>query len=192
MLAGVDSDRQLAHMLFRTHLRAHLAAALLLCSIVSACGDRASRATDSALATRAPIADTAKGPGVRDGTWQGPDAQSTWHAILDGPAITQIDEVSLATDGTMATRQFAFDSTGLLAKLREERVQKVYGNAATPDTVNTLIELEWQGDSLVRSAKRVNNADKLLQPFEVDNLRAHAIDLARTARIGSTTAKPAR
>jgi hypothetical protein len=38
----------------------------------------------------------------------------------------------------------------------------------------------------------VNAVAKLLQPFEVDNLRAHADDLVRVARAGSASPAPAR
>ena len=124
------------------------------------------------------------GPGTREGTWQGAEGHSTWRAVLDGPRVTQIEETALYTDSTRATRQFRFDTTGALAWVREERSQNVYGNTATPDTVNTLIELELEVDSLIRSAKRVNGADRLLQPYEVDNLRAHAAELLKIARAG--------
>lgn len=169
---------------------AFLAAALA----ASACGDHNDTATiDSArAAVHAPIADTLTGPGEREGTWQGAEARSTWHAILDGPRVSQIDEVALYTDSTRAMRQFRFDASGALASVREERSQTVHGNAATPDTVNTIIELEWQLDSLARSAKRVNGIGKLLQPYEVDNIRSHAAELLRTARAGSPIATPER
>jgi hypothetical protein len=168
------------------------AALLALCGTlalsVGACGRSADTArTDSAAeAARAPISDTLTGAGTREGTWQGAEARSTWRAVLDGPQVTQLDEVALFTDSTRAMRQFRFDSTGALASAREERSQTVYGNRATPDTVNTIIELEWQADSLARSAKRVNGVDRLLQPYEVDNIRAHAAELLRTARAGSS------
>jgi hypothetical protein len=138
-------------------------------------------------AAHAPITDSLTGPGARDGTWQGADAHSTWHAILDGPRLTQIDEIALYTDSTRAMRQLRFDALGALTGAREERSQKVYGNTAAPDTVNTLIELELQGDSLVRSAKRVNGVDRLLQPYEIDNIRAHAAELVKIARAGTAT-----
>jgi hypothetical protein len=158
-------------------------------SLTVACGRSADTASgDSASnVTHAPISDTLTGPGRREGTWQGAEARSTWQAILDGPRVTQVDEIALYTDSARASRQFHFDTTGSLAFAREERWQKVYGGKATPDTVNTLIELEWQGDSLARSAKRVNGVDRLLQPYEVDNIRAHAAELLRIARAGTAT-----
>lgn len=131
-------------------------------------------------------------PGVSDGTWQGTDARSTWHATLDGPRVAQLDEISIFTDSTRAARQFRFDSTGALTTAREERFQKVFGNAALPDTINTIIDLEWLADSLVRSQKRVNGQTRLLQPFEVDNMRAHADELFRTARAAPSTRKQGR
>ena len=161
-------------------------------TLVTACRDRSTRAvTDSvALAARAPIADTLTGPGAREGTWQGADAHSTWRAILDGPWIMQIDEITLFTDSARAMRQFRFDSSGRLTVAREERQQTLYGEKATPDTLNTVIELEWQRDSLSRSSKRVNGVDRLLQPYEVDNLRVHADELRRVARAGTTVSPP--
>lgn len=167
-------------------------AALTAAGLTAGCTDRApaSRDTGAANNMRAPVSDTLKGPGVREGVWQGADAHSSWRATIDGAWITQIDEVALFTDSARAMRQFHFDSSGFLASAREEREQTVYGNKAAPDTVHTLIELEWQRDSLSRSAKRVNGADRLLQPYEVDNLRAHADDLRRIARTGTTTSSP--
>lgn len=162
--------------------------ALFTASIAGGCSDAGSASNDTARnATHAPITDSLSGPGTREGTWQGAEGHSTWRAILDGPRVTQIDEIALYTDSTRAMRQFRFDSAGALAWVREERSQKVYGNRATPDSVNTLIELEWQVDSLVRSAKRVNGDNRLLQPYEVDNLRAHAAELLKIARVGSET-----
>jgi hypothetical protein len=111
---------------------------------------------------------------------------------LNGPQVTQLDEIALFTDSTRAMRQARFNADGMLASLREERLQIVYGNKATPDTLNTLIELEWQHDSLARSAKKVNGSDKLLQPYEIDNLRAHIDELLRAARAGSTPLAPKR
>ncbi len=147
------------------------------------CGSRERTAVD---ASHAAIPDTARGPGSRDGTWQGTDGHSTWRATLDGPAITQLDEIALFADSTRAMRQFRFDSVGLMSMAHEERVQTIYGLHAEPDTVHTLVDLEWQGDSLVRSAKTVNSAPKLIQPYEVDNLRAHAKELLIIARRGTS------
>ena len=165
-----------------------LLAFLTVSAGTAACGRNAdSSPGDSASnAAHAPITDALTGPGAREGTWQGAEAHSTWRAILDGPRVTQIDEIALYTDSTRAMRQFRFAVTGELATVREERSQKVYGNKATPDTVNTLIELEWQRDSLVRSGKRVDGVDRLLQPYEVDNIRAHAAELLKIARAGTT------
>jgi hypothetical protein len=73
---------------------------------------------------------------------------------------------------------------------REERYQRVYGLRATADTINTLIELEWIGDSLALSAKRVNGEAKLIQPYEVDNLRAHAKEILILARRGTSPQAP--
>ncbi|MBL0173607.1 MAG: hypothetical protein IPP90_23550 [Gemmatimonadaceae bacterium] len=176
--------------LFRRPLQ--VALFVLSTAVAAACGSRADTArSDSASgAAGAPISDSAVGPGTREGTWQGTDAHSTWRAILDGPWITQIDEISLFTDSARATRQFRFDSSGFLATAREERLQTLYGDKAAPDTLRTVIELEWQRDSLSRSAKRVNGVDRLLQPFEVDNLRAHADDLRRAARTGTVPRTP--
>jgi len=156
-----------------------------------ACENRDAAGGDSAnTAAHAPIADSARGPGAREGTWNGADAQSTWRAILDGPWITQIDEITLFTDSARAMRQFRFDSSGFLYAAREEREQTLRGERATPDTLRAIIELEWQRDSLTRSAKRVNGIDRLLQPYEVDNLRSHADELRRIARSGTAPRTP--
>ena len=169
------------------------AVVLALTLLVPGCGrDAASTADSASAAAHAAITDSLTGPGTREGTWQGADARSTWRAILDGPRVTQIDEIALYTDSTRAMRQFQFDSTSSLRTVREERSQVVYGARAIPDTVNTIIELEWQVDSLARSAKRVNGVDRLLQPYEVDNIRAHAAELRRIARAGSAAANPGR
>jgi hypothetical protein len=159
-------------------------AASLLFGACGTRGDTAKVDTADRIAS-APISDSAVGPGTRAGAWQGADARSTWHAVLDGPWITQIDEIVLFTDSARSMRQFQFDSSGFLSKAREERVQTLYGQKAAPDTLHTLIELEWSRDSLARSAKRVNGAGRLLQPYEVDNLRAHADELRRLARTGT-------
>ena len=163
-------------------------------ALASGCAASNDAASSDTNAAHAAIADSLTGPGTRDGTWVGTDQRSTWHAILDGPRITQVDEVALFTDSARAMRQFRFDSTRALTSAREEREQLVYGATALPDTIRAIIELEWAGDSLLRSAKTVNGADRMLQPYEVDNLRAHATDLVRTARAGaalsSTPAKP--
>ncbi len=143
-------------------------------------------------ASHAAITDSLTGPGTRDGVWSGADAHSTWHATLIGPRITQLDEIALFTDSTHAMRQFRFDSVGVLNGLREERSQLVYGLKAKPDTVNTLIEMEWASDSLTRALKRVNGVDKMLQPYEVDNLRIHINDVVRLARAGTTISTPPR
>jgi hypothetical protein len=147
----------------------------------TACRDRAPQ---SALLDRS--------SGASDGVWQGTDQRSTWRAVLDGPRIAQLDEAAQFGDSTRASRRFRFDSTGTLTHAREERVVLLYGNAATPDTIRSFIELEWNTDSLVRAAKRVNGADRLLQPYEVDNLRAHADDLFRTARATTSTRRRER
>lgn len=171
-------------ILFRFTARCVLAAPLVAALVaVSGCADRSkSLAVDS---TRAAITIGLKGPGTRDGVWTGADAHSSWHAILDGPRIAQLDEIALFTDGTRAMRQFQFDSVGVLSKLHEERVQLMYGATAAPDTVHTVIELEWVQDSLTRSTKRVNGTDKMLQLYEIDNLRVHVDELVRAARAGS-------
>ena len=160
---------------------------------LTACGGSAdSKASDSAAALSSAIASSATGPGTREGTWQGADERSTWRAMLDGARITQIDEVSLFTDSTRAMRQFRFDSADVLATMREEKEQVLYGAKATPDTVRTIMELEWQGDSIVRSSKKVNGEARMPQPFEVDNVRAHATALVSAARSGSSTTPPAK
>jgi hypothetical protein len=156
-------------------------------SLTVACSQGGDPARDTLRdAAHAPITDALTGPGTREGTWRGAEAHSTWRATLDGPRVTQIDEIALYTDSTRAMRQFRFDTNGALASVREERSQKVYGSKVTPDTVNTLIELELRADSVVRSAKRVNGADRVLQPYEVDNVRAHAAELLKIARAGTT------
>jgi hypothetical protein len=166
----------------RRVVRAPAVWALLLAACAGSNTDR----TDSAT-LQAAVSDALVGPGVREGTWQDADERSTWRATLDGPRITRIDEVSTFTDSAQSTRQFGFDSTEQLTTFREERRQLIYGATAAPDTVQTLIELEWQQDSLARSAKRVDGADRLLQPFEIDNFRAHAAELLRVVRAGTTT-----
>ena len=171
-------------MLFRSTA---IASAL---AVLSACGEKS--AAPAVNATHAAITDSLTGPSVRDGVWSGADAHASWHAILAGPRITQLDEIALFTDSTRAMRQFTFDSTGVLSGLREERTQLVYGAKAKPDTVNTVIELEWSHDSLTRSLKRVNGKDKMLQPYEIDNLRTHINEVVRIARTGSTRDTPPR
>lgn len=188
MLAAPCGNRQFVFMLAPILRRfAFALVALFVSSSFTACGSKGDVSTgDSArTAAHAPITDSLTGPGTREGTWHGAEAHSTWHALLDGPRVIQIDEVALYTDSTRAMRQFRFDAIGALASVREERSQKVYGNKATPDTVNTLVELEWQLDSLVRSGKHVNGVNRLLQPYEVDNIRAHSAELLKIARAGT-------
>lgn len=151
-----------------------------------ACRAGTDQQTTDSMAKHAAVSDSLVGPGSREGVWQDADERSTWTAQLDGPRITQIDEISLFTDSARSVRRFRFDSAGHLVTLREERSQLVFGERAMPDTVLTLIELEWVQDSLARSAKRVNGVDRLLQPFEVDNFRAHADELLRLVRAGSS------
>lgn len=179
---------------FRWTTRRAVSATRVLAAILalSACGERKQLDDGSLNSSAAPITDSLKGPGEREGHWNGADQRSTWRALLDGPRIKQIDEVALFTDNARAMRQFGFAADGSLMMAREERVQTVFGNAATPDTIHTIIELEWIADSLTRSAKRVNGTDKLLQPFEVDNIRQHADELARTARAGSSARTPGK
>ncbi len=163
---------------------------VVVAASIAACAGKSDSAAVASDTLHAAITDSAKGPGVRDGTWRGADAHSSWHATLNGPRITQLDEVALHNDSTRAMRQFRFDSAGTLAAAREVRTQVVFNLKATPDTINTLIELEWQADSLLRSAKRVNGEARMLQPYEVDNLRAHADELVRIARAGSSSKTP--
>lgn len=166
--------------------------ALLLAALIgvgsTACGRGADRVADS---LHAAIPDSAHGPGTREGVWQGADGHSTWRATLADAAIIQLDEIALFADSTRSMRQFRFDSVGLMSMAHEERVQTIYGLHAEPDTVHTLVDLEWQGDSLVRSSKTVNRAAKLIQPYEVDNLRAHARELLILARRGASAQAPA-
>ncbi len=160
--------------------------------MVYACGGGTDAAARDTSAVHAAVTDSLVGPGVREGTWQDADEHSTWRAMLDGPRITQVDEVAVYTDSTRSVRQFRFDSSEMLASLREERTQTLFGEKATPDTLRTIIELEWELDSLARSAKRVDGVDRLLQPFEVDNFRAHAAELLRTVRAGTTSSPTGR
>lgn len=138
-------------------------------------------------AAHAPVAATRTGPGTRDGQWQGADARSTWHAILNGPQVTQLDEVAIATDSSRTMRQIQWDSTGHLTSLREERVLVVRGQAVVPDTLHTIITLAWQGDQLTQQEKRVNGAVRPLQPYERDNLMRHIDELLTQLRAGSGT-----
>lgn len=133
----------------------------------------------------AAVTDSLVGPGAREGAWADADETSTWRAVLDGPHVLRIDEVSTFTDSARSMREFHFDTAGALVAFHEARRQLLYGQHATPDTVRTVIDLEWEHDSLVRSAKRVDDADRLLQPFEVDNFRAHAAELLRLVRSGA-------
>jgi hypothetical protein len=158
----------------------------LVTLLLAACAGSDAGTRDSAT-LQAAVTDSLVGPGVREGSWQDADERSTWRATLDGPRITRIDEVSTFTDSAQSTRQFGFSATEQLTTFREERQQLIYGATATPDTVRTIIELEWQQDSLARSSKRVDGADRLLQPFEIDNFRAHATELLRVVRAGATT-----
>ncbi len=135
----------------------------------------------------APIAASRSGPGTRDGHWQGTDARSTWHAILSGPHVVQLDEVALATDSSRAMRQIQLDTTGRLTAVREERLLVVRGQAVVPDTVRTVIALAWQGDSLAQRDKQVNGAARPLQPYELDNLRRHVDELLVLVRTGTGT-----
>ncbi|MEI6739487.1 MAG: hypothetical protein WCK74_04165 [Gemmatimonadaceae bacterium] len=134
-----------------------------------------------------PVAATRSGPGTRDGHWQGTDARSTWHAILSGPHVVQLDEVALSTDSSRAMRQIQLDTTGRLTAVREERLLVVRGQAVVPDTVRTVIALAWQGDSLTQRDKQVNGTPRPLQPYELDNLRRHVDELLVLVRTGTTT-----
>ena len=159
---------------------------MALTLLLAACGGSDAKSGDGA-ALQAAVTDSLVGPGVREGSWQDADERSTWRATLNGPRVTDINEVAIFTDSAQSTRQFRFDSTERLITFREERRQLIFGATATPDTVRTVIELEWQQDSLARSAKRVDGADRLLQPFEIDNFRAHAAELLRVVRAGTIT-----
>ncbi len=169
-------------------VRARASAVLIgMLLTIAACSADSRASTGDTAQSHAAVSDSLVGPGSREGTWQDADERSTWQAILDGPHILQIDEVSVFTDSARSTRQFRFDSSGALLTLHEEREQVLFGDRATPDSVRTIIELEWEQDSLARSAKRVNGVDRLLQPFEVDNFRAHAVELQRLVRAGSVS-----
>jgi hypothetical protein len=161
-------------------------APIVLTLLLAACAGSDAKSSNGA-PLQAAVTDSLVGPGMREGTWEDADERSTWRATLDGPRITDITEVSTFTDSAQSTRQFRFDSTERLTTFREERRQLIFGATAAPDTVETIIELEWQQDSLARSAKRVDGADRLLQPFEIDNFRAHAAELLRVVRAGTTT-----
>ncbi len=135
----------------------------------------------------APIAASRTGPGTRDGRWAGPDARSTWHAILRGPQVVQLDEVALSTDSSRAMRQIQFDATERLSAVREERVLVVRGQTAIPDTIRTVITVGWDGDQITRQEKQVNGATRPLQPYELDNLRRHVGELLVQVRAGTPT-----
>ncbi len=151
------------------------------------CGKEQVSARTDTSSLSAPVTDSLSGPGARAGEWADADERSTWRATLDGPHVLRIDEVSVFTDSTRSTREFHFDTAGALVAFHETRLQLLYGERATADTLRTVIDLEWERDSLARSAKRVDNETRLLQPYEIDNLRTHAVELWRLVHSGSAT-----
>lgn len=159
--------------------------AIPMTASVACKGDGLARTADGVRTLYAPITEDLSGPGEREGSWRGADQQSTWHAILDGPRVIQIDEIVLFTDSARATRRFRFDSAQRLSDAREERTQITFGMKAEPDTLRTLLEFGWSADTLVRAEKLLNGAPRLAQPFEIDNLRYHGVELLMTARIGA-------
>lgn len=158
---------------------------LVACAaVLVSCGGDAPR-EDGIRTLHAPITDSLTGPGERAGTWMGADQRSSWHATLDGPLVTRIDETVTYTDSARAIRTFEYDTDGRLAMAREERTQITYGAKATPDTLRVVMQFSWVSDSLVSAEKRLNGEARLAQPFDVDNLRYHGVELLMTARAGA-------
>lgn len=153
--------------------------------MVSGCSSDDTARDNGVRSLYAPISDTLTGPGERAGTWMGADQRSSWHATLDGPMVMVIEETVTYTDSTQGTRKFTYDTDGRLASAREDRAQITHGAKATPDTLRVMMEFHWVSDSLVSAEKRLNGEDRLAQPFEVDNLRYHGVELLMAARVGA-------
>lgn len=156
---------------------------------MTACGG-SDPSRDGVRSLHAPITDSATGPGERAGTWSSADQRTRWHATLDGPLVTRIDETVTYTDSARATRTFEFDADGRLSMAREDRIQVTYGTKATPDTLHVVMQFSWLADSLVRAEKTLNGEARLAQPFDVDNLRYHGVELLMTARAGAAILFP--
>lgn len=166
-------------------VRGVVAAVGLLVLGLSGCSAKEAPREDGVRTLYLPISDSLTGPGERAGTWSGADQRSTWHATLDGSIVTVIDETVTYTDSAKATRKFTYDSDGRLASAREDRLQVTFGAKATPDTLRVMMDFRWVTDSLVSAEKRLNGEDRLAQPFDVDNLRYHGVELLMAARIGA-------
>ena len=106
--------------------------------------------------------------------------------------VRMIDEtMHVGETGTWRVTHY-FTDAGKLAAYYEFRIQQVTSGDRPPAQQFVLFKLEFQNDTVSHSEKTVDNAPQPIQPFEIENVRRHAMALFALAQSApvTTPAKP--
>jgi hypothetical protein len=172
-------------------MRAHELCALLLLFLV-ACEQPSSdvpRSAVPATAEAATVVDRAgldrlaDGARTVDGRTNVADAVSSWQAALrDGRLVRLTESMQRGEYATSQLRHYFVH--GLHRRTEERRIAVMLNpNAmATRDTI--VIEITWDAAGrAVSTQKTINGMRGVVQPYEVDELRAHVASVAQQALI---------
>lgn len=135
---------------------------------------------------REPVADSARAGAQRVAGTSAPvayiDGDEKSELVFTRRADGALDVQERATfgdDGTV-TRRYAFDASGALASMVEERDQTVFSGDKSPTKLRTEFTVRiTAGDT--SADKRVDSAPASVQPFEIDNVRRRALAVYRLA-----------
>lgn len=97
---------------------------------------------------------------------------------VDGALDVQ-ERATFGDDGTV-TRRYAFDASGALASMIENREQTVFSGDRSPAKLRTEFIVRITASDTAAD-KRVDGAPATVQPFEIDNVRRRATAVYRLA-----------
>ena len=109
---------------------------------------------------------------------------SAFTAYAIGGQVVRIDETSAAGTDDRYARSYAFDERGRLVHMSEDKSMLVSNSNASPTPMHVNLSLDWADGVATRSSKRVDGAERAVQPWDIDNAKRHADLLVSLARPG--------
>ncbi len=151
---------------------------------VAACVDKPA-ATRAGGASGSVATDTVK----RQGRWSDSlTAESDYTvAYVNGQPVV-VEERMVFPDGMRSARTYLYDDGGAPARIIEERTLTAASGNSTPTMLRARIAVYFTGDRVDSSGKTVDNIEKTVQPYEIENLRRHEREIF--ARLSTTSTAP--
>ena len=167
------------------------AAALAATALAAtACADKPAPGADSTAAPATAAASRNDTDTVKvQGLWSDSvTAQSAYTAAYVNGKLVVIEEQMLLADSTTSSRAYFYNADFAPTRLFEHRALMAASGNSTPTMLRSHLNIYLSGYRIDSATKRVDVADKNVQPYEIDNMRTHEREIF--ARVATTYTAP--